>query len=167
MIISPQKIIEQLHLQPHPEGGYYKETYRASLQVGPDNFTGMRNISTGIYFLLMKGNFSAFHRIKSDEMWHFYKGNPLNVYVIYSDGRLEIIKLGMELDKGERPQAVVPAGCWFASKVAGAGKFSLVGCTVSPGFDFQDFEMAERKKLTEEFPQHQRIIHDLTREAVP
>ncbi|MEQ8530333.1 MAG: cupin domain-containing protein, partial [Imperialibacter sp.] len=106
---------------------------------------------------------SAFHRIKSDEAWHFYDGEPLSIYVIHQNGTLEEIKLGLDLSAGQKPQAVVPANCWFASRVAVDGKFSLVGCTVAPGFDFQDFEMADRNTLITEYPQHQSIITSLTR----
>ena len=155
--------IKKLNLESHPEGGYFKETYRSPISTDYKNFKGPRNVSTGIYFMLTRGNFSAFHRIKSDEMWHFYSGDSLNVYVIYPEGKLEVIKLGLDLDSGQQPQAVVPAGCWFASRVVDDGDFSLVGCTVAPGFDFNDFEMAERQELIEEFPQHREIIFELTR----
>jgi uncharacterized protein len=153
--------IEQLNLDSHPEGGYFKETYR-SVEVTTTK-AGQRSISTAIYFLLEAGNFSAFHRIKSDEAWHFYDGDPLSVYIIDQSGILEEVRLGLDLSSGQKPQAVVPANCWFASRVAVGGQFSLVGCTVAPGFDFQDFEMAERNKLIKEYPQHQSIIASLTR----
>lgn len=146
----------------HPEGGYYKETYRSTEGVLkaslPDRFGGDRSFCTGIYFLLQKGEFSAFHRIKSDEMWHFYYGSPLNVYVINTKGKLEVLKLGDNFDKGEQFQAVVPAGSWFASAPADEGSFSLVGCTVSPGFDFADFAMAKKEDLIQQFPQHKEVI---------
>ena len=155
--------VKLLDLQPHPEGGYYKETYRAEQVVSVNGFSGDRNVSTGIYYLLEKGSFSAFHRIKSDEMWHFYDGTGLSVYVIDEMGDLEIIRLGHNLAHGERLQAVVPAGRWFASRVESENGFALVGCTVSPGFDFNDFELANRDQLTEEFPAHAELIKDLTR----
>lgn len=153
--------ISKLGLFPHPEGGFYKETYRSE-DTAPTP-QGERSLSTAIYFLLEEGNFSAFHRIKSDEVWHFYDGDPLSVYVIHSNGTLEEIKLGLDLAKGQIPQAVVPANCWFASMVADGGSFSLVGCTVAPGFDFRDFEMAKRTELATEFPQHLEIVSKLTR----
>lgn len=158
-----QDYVNLLHLQPHPEGGFYKETYRAEMQAGFDSFGGMRNVSTGIYYLLDHGNFSAFHRIKSDEMWHFYDGTGLTVYVIHPQGDLEIIRLGKNLAGGETLQAVVPAGCWFASTVEQQEGFALVGCTVAPGFDFQDFELAKRESLIGLFPAHKELIHRLTR----
>jgi predicted cupin superfamily sugar epimerase len=159
--------IEKLSLQKHPEGGYFRETYRATecipLEGLPSRFRGERRLSTGIYFLLTDSEFSAFHRIKSDEMWHFYKGKSMEVYVILPNGDLQTIRLGSNPDKGEVMQAVVPANCWFASKVIEADGYALVGCTVSPGFDFDDFELATRQTLTAEYPTHENIIQALTR----
>lgn len=155
--------IERLDLSKHPEGGYYKETYRADLGSEFNGFAGRRNVSTGIYFLMTTGNFSAFHKIKSDEMWHFYSGDPITIYVLTRDIGLQTIRLGLDLDGGQVPQAVVPANCWFGSRVEGEGKYGLVGCTVAPGFDFEDFVMAERSELQDEFPDHHAIIAELTR----
>lgn len=152
-----------LNLEPHVEGGYYKETYRSALKNDYTGFSGTRNASTGIYFLLKKAEFSAFHRIKSDEMWHFYDGQPLSIYIITASGKLQVVKLGLDLGNGQQPQAVVPAGCWFASRVEEPGDFALVGCTVAPGFDFQDFEMANRDDLHAAYPQYKDIINELTR----
>lgn len=156
--------IEQLHLQPHPEGGFFKETYRCGLGATFPGFPARRSVSTGIYFLLTYGNFSAFHRIKSDEMWHFYDGDPLTIYIIGSSGELKTATLGLEIAKGQLPQMVVSAGCWFASRVEVVAGFTLVGCTVAPGFDFDDFEMADRQQLVEKFPEYERVIGELTRE---
>ena len=153
--------IDHLNLLPHPEGGFYKETYRDSLSV-INRVGNERSVSTGIYFMLTKGNFSAFHRIESDEMWHYYEWESLTVYVIDYSGKLEEIKLGKDLENGEQLQAVVPAGHWFASRI-NQGEYSLVGCTVAPGFDFQDFEMADRETLIKDFPRHSEIITELTR----
>lgn len=155
--------IRTLELQPHIEGGHYKETYKSGLESGFAGFKGTRSVSTGIYFLLAEGEFSAFHRIKSDEMWHFYDGDPLSIYIITVSGDLMVVKLGLDLAHGQQPQAVVPAGCWFASRVESPGQFALVGCTVAPGFDFQDFEMAKREELVGDYPQHTKIINELTR----
>ncbi|MEQ9289326.1 MAG: cupin domain-containing protein [Cyclobacteriaceae bacterium] len=155
--------IKKLGLQPHPEGGYFRETYRSTLKMAYPGFSGNRNACTGIYFLLERGNFSAFHRIKSDEMWHFYAGDGVTIYVIDQSGALNTINLGLEIDKGEVPQAVVEAGCWFASEVSGNGEFALVGCTVSPGFDFEDFEMGNRADLLSTYPDHSELIMKLTR----
>jgi len=157
--------VEKLQLLPHPEGGFYKENYRSTetLEHGciPERFTGSRSMSTAIYFLITAGNFSAFHRIKSDECWHFYSGSCLLVYVIFPNGNLEIIRLGSNIKNGEVFQYVVPANCWFASCPAPESQYSFVGCTVAPGFDFNDFEMADSEYLAKEYPLHKEIIHSL------
>jgi len=160
--------IEKLGLAAHPEGGYYRQTYRADLILAkeslPDGFTGMRAVSTAIYFLLQGEEFSAFHRLRSDEVWHFYVGSALVVHVIEEDGRYSEILLGSDPEAGEVLQAVVKAGCWFGSRVRDGRGFALVGCTVAPGFDFEDFEMAKREELVREYPQHWGVIEELTRE---
>jgi predicted cupin superfamily sugar epimerase len=162
------QFVQQYNLQAHPEGGWYKETYRSSENIPglslPERFGGERNFSTAIYFLLEQGNFSAFHKIKSDECWHFYAGDTLHVYVLHDDGKMEIIKLGSDIMNGELFQYVVPANCWFASRPAPASKFCFVGCTVAPGFDFADFEMAKAETLIELFPLHEKIIKELCRQ---
>jgi uncharacterized protein len=159
--------VEKYQMQAHPEGGYFTETYRAAGQIPqaalPEAFAGDRSFSTAIYFLLEGHHFSALHRIQADELWHFYAGDPLEVFVIYPDsGRLEIIRLGPDPEAGEVFQAMVPAGTWFGSKPAAGAAYSLVGCTVAPGFDFADFELAERNTLLGEFPQHREVIVSLT-----
>ena len=145
---------------PHPEGGYYREVYRATDECLTPQ--GKRSASTAIYFLLEQGNFSAFHRIKSDELWHHYEGVALEIYVICDDGKLEIMKLGKDFSKGEEPLRIVPKGLWFASRVLEEG-YALVGCTVAPGFDFSDFELASRQELIFLYPKHKKIIEELTR----
>ena len=158
--------VEKYGMQPHPEGGYYTETYRASESIPqtglPARFTGDRPFSTGIYFLLENHHFSALHRIQSDEMWHFYAGGPLAIYVIHSTGNLEVIRLGSDPDQGEVFQAVVPAGCWFGSRPLVQTSYSLVGCTVAPGFDFADFELATAD-LLDQYPQHRETLQSLIR----
>jgi uncharacterized protein len=159
--------ISKLALEPHPEGGFYRQTYRADLVLPkeslPPEFTGSRTVSTAIYFLLDGDNFSAFHRLRSDEMWHFYAGSALMVYVIDQHGDLSEILLGSNAEAGEVFQAVVKAGCWFASQGRDRSSFALVGCTVAPGFDFEDFEMAKRADLVKAYPQHRGVIERLTR----
>lgn len=159
--------IDNLKLKPHPEGGYYRETYRSEIVIPrsalSQSFGGDRNASTAIYFLLQGDDFSAFHRIPSDEMWHFYAGHSLFVHAIHADGRTSEIRLGHNPDCGEVLQAVVPAGCWFGSCLVEPDTFALVGCTVAPGFDFHDFEMADRASLLAAYPQHQVLIRRLTR----
>lgn len=162
--------IQKLGLQKHPEGGYYRETYRADLvlakQALPRQYTGTRPASTAIYFLLDAENFSAFHRLRSDEVWHFYVGEALDVHVIEADGRYSKMTLGSDPEAGETLQAVVKARCWFASQVQAKDEksFALVGCTVAPGFDFEDFELAKRETLAHSYPQHRKLIYKLTRE---
>jgi predicted cupin superfamily sugar epimerase len=157
--------IRKLGLEPHPEGGYYRQTYRADLVLEglPRQFSGPRAASTAIYFLLEGENFSAFHRLRSDEVWHFYLGTTVTVQVIEADGRYLQVQLGSDPEAGEVLQAVVKAGCWFASQIKDGRSFALVGCTVAPGFDFEDFELAERDRLVELYPQHRNIITKLTR----
>jgi uncharacterized protein len=153
-------------MQPHPEGGWYKETYRSKGSISSsmiEDFGSDRSFSTGIYFLLTKENFSAFHRIKSDEMWHFYDGDGLVVHEIKPNGDHIKHQLGLDLENGEQPQFVIAANSWFASEVKTGGNWCLVGCTVSPGFDFQDFELAEGSELAAHFPAHRQLIHRLTR----
>lgn len=158
--------VRLLKLQPHPEGGYFAETYRASETLAahalPARFGGARAFSTAIYFLLESHHVSVLHRIQADEVWHFYAGGSLEVFVIRPDATLTIIRLGNDPARGEVFQAVVSAGCWFGSKPAPASAYSLVGCTVAPGFDFADFEMADRNDLLAEFPQHADVIRMLT-----
>ena len=162
-----QQLISFYNLLPHPEGGFYRQTYKSSMSIDgqflSNDFDGARAASTAIYFLLNETNFSAFHRIKSDELWHFYAGDALNIYVIDVDGNIEIIRLGNNYINGESFQAVVKAGSWFASAPVNNKSHSFVGCTVAPGFDFQDFELAERDKLIALFPQHKSIITSFTR----
>ena len=160
-------LIQQYNLKPHPEGGWYTQTYKSNELIGanalPARFGGDRSFSTAIYFLLGQGNFSAFHRIKSDECWHFYAGDPLLIYVIEGDGELKIISLGNDPEKGQTFQYVVPANCWFASRPAPGSEYCFAGCTVSPGFEFEDFELANANELSNAFPQHTDIIRQLCR----
>jgi uncharacterized protein len=157
--------IRKLELEPHPEGGYYRQTYRADLVLEglPRRFSGPRAASTAIYFLLEGNDFSAFHRLQSDELWHFYVGAALTVHIIDADGHYWEIRLGGDPEAVAVFQAVVKAGCWFASQIEDGKSFALVGCTVAPGFDFEDFELAERDKLVKLYPQHCDVITQLTR----
>jgi uncharacterized protein len=163
--------IEKLNLAPHPEGGYYRQTYRSDLIMArealPARFTGARSASTAIYFLLEGENFSGFHRLRSDEIWHFYAGSPLLVHRIGPDGRHSRISLGVDPDAGQTPQALVEAGCWFASHVEDWKSWALVGCTVAPGFEFEDFELGNREELARQYPEHRELIARLTRVTGP
>jgi len=162
-----EKLIQQFSLLPHPEGGWYKQTYKSNEEIAasalPERFGGQRSFSTAIYFLLEKGNFSAFHRIRSDECWHFYSGDPLLIYIIRPDGILDTITLGNNVDKGHAFQYIVPANCWFASRPVPGSAYCFVGCTVSPGFEFEDFELADAGKLSTAYPQHTELINSLCR----
>jgi uncharacterized protein len=158
--------IQKLGLEAHPEGGYYRQTYKSDLVLAkgslPAEF-GARAASTAIYFLLRGEEFSAFHRLRSDEVWHFYVGSTLVVHVIDEGGRYSEILLGSDPECGEVLQAVVKAGSWFGSRVGDGSGFALVGCTVAPGFEFEDFEMGKREELVREYPEHRAVIEGLTR----
>lgn len=160
-------LVKELDLLPHPEVGYFKEVYRSKetiLQGAlPERFSGDRNFATAIYFLIEKNNFSALHKIKSDETWHFYYGDALEVIEIDENGKLTSTLVGNKLLEGESFQYTVKANTWFGSRVSNGGNFSLVGCTVAPGFDFNDFELAKKEELVKLFPQHETIIHKMTR----
>ena len=160
-------LIEKYQLAPHPEGGFYRSTYRAPLVLSgsslPSTFSGDRPVSTAIYFLLQAGDFSAFHRIKSDECWHFYKGDPLWIHCLDSEGRYQRHTLGATNEMDTHYQLVVPAGTWFASEPAAGAAYSFVGCTVSPGFDFADFEMASAARLANAYPACQDLIRSRCR----
>lgn len=176
--MTAQYWVSELNMQPHPEGGYFAETYRSAETIPsaglPERFSGPRSFGTAIYFLLESHHFSSLHRIQSDEIWHYYAGRPLNVYVISPAGDLSLIRLGNNPERGEVFQAVVSAGCWFGSRpivdstvVDSTLKetgYSLVGCTVAPGFDFADFELARRNELLRLFPQHAELIRELANE---
>ncbi|NOK86106.1 MAG: cupin domain-containing protein [Chloroflexi bacterium AL-W] len=166
-ITEAAQLIDRLGLQPHPEGGWYAECYRSADILRQTSlaarYQGDRSVVTGIYFLLTSESFSAFHRLQSDEGWHFYAGNELSVYVISPKGELTVHQMGSRIEAGDTYQAWVPAGSWFGSRVAQPGAWALVGCTVAPGFDFEDFEMARREDLLRKFPDHADIIQALTR----
>lgn len=158
--------IEELALLPHPEGGHYREVFRSDVVITRDalleRFTGSRSCITSIYYLLKRGEFSSLHRLKSDELWYFHDGAPLAVYAISEKGLMRHV-LGLNPDAGEVPQIVIPAGAWFGALIEGEGDFSLVGCAVSPGFDFDDFEIAARDTMIAKFPSYRAIIEKLTR----
>lgn len=132
---------QHLGLRPHPEGGHYAEVYRSELTIEVKDFDGPRNICTSIFFLLEAGEQSALHRIKSDELWYYHDGGVLEIIELDEMGNETITKLGNALDEGCRLQHVVKAGRWFGARPAKESKFCLVGCQVSPGFDFRDFEL--------------------------
>ncbi|ALG66915.1 cupin domain-containing protein [Beggiatoa leptomitoformis] len=158
--------IRTLNLQAHPEGGYYRRTYCATeslaAQALPSRFGANRFISSAIYYLLCGEQFSALHQIKSDELWHFYAGSSINLYIIDIQGILQTIILGSNPTVGEVFQAVVPAGCWFGARLVQTNSYALLGCTVAPAFDFSDFTLARRDDLLTQYPQYTNIIQALT-----
>ncbi len=155
-------LTEHLQLQPHPEGGFFKETYRSEELLHSPDIGGSRNLLSSIYFLLVAENFSSFHCIGSDELWYFQEGAACTIHVLHRQGGYTKIKLGLEISNGETLQTWVKAGDWFASETN--GEYSLVGCAVAPAFDFKDFEIANRNKLLLAFPDFQDLIERLTRD---
>jgi hypothetical protein len=162
-----QTWIDRLALTAHPEGGYYRETYRTdeSIPAGalPDRFGGARDVAALIYFLLPSDSFSALHRIRQDEAWHFYAGAPITLHQITPDGGRTTATLSRAVEEGHQLHAVVPAGTWFGATVEANGSYALVGCTTAPAFDFADFELADRAALVDSYPQHRSLIERLTR----
>jgi predicted cupin superfamily sugar epimerase len=158
--------IDTLGLTAHPEGGHFREVYRASEGISgealPARFQAQRSFSTGIYYLLQKGDFSAFHRIKQDELWHFYDGSPFRLITMASQ-RVTVHRLGRDPSKGQLPLCVIPAGTLFAVALEPKASWGLAGCTVAPGFDFADFEMPGREDLLLEYPEHRDWIERHTR----
>lgn len=157
--------VQKLGLQPHPEGGFYKEIYRSTEEIAKENlpprYPGARAFATSIYYMLRGNDFSAFHRIQSDEIWSFIDGGAANIYSIGEDGQLkkEIIGTG----DGAVPQVVVPKQTWFAADLVDKKSFILLSCIVAPGFDFADFELADTNKLFEQFPLHSAVIEMYTK----
>jgi predicted cupin superfamily sugar epimerase len=165
--MTAERLIQHLQLKPHPEGGFYREVYRSAGTIDAaclqPVFDGSRHYATSIYYLLQRGDFSAFHRIRSDEIWHFYAGGTLWLHLVDKDARYQRLQLGNTLTEDTEFQVVMPAGVWFSAEPAPGTLFTLAGCTVAPGFDFRDFEMADKEKLSLEFPQHREIIQRLCR----
>lgn len=163
---AAEELIRLLGLKPHPEGGFYKESYRAaeavSQQALPARYSGPRRFSTAIYFLLPEGAKSRLHRVKSDELWHFYLGGPMTVAEIAPDGTVRRTVMGQDVKAGQVLQHAVAAGAWFGAWPEAGGGYALVGCTVAPGFEFADFELGKRAELLKAFPQAADVIGRLT-----
>jgi len=159
--------IDRLGLEKHPEGGWFREIYRSAeiyfSDTLPDRYTGDRNFSTTIYFLLEGKQVSVFHMLNSDEIWHHIDGCPVRIYILDRSGKLSEILLGKNIDTGEMLSALIKSGNWFAAEIPDKDSFALVTCSVSPGFEYDDFTIAERSRLIEEFPQHRELILKLTR----
>ncbi|MFA9460759.1 cupin domain-containing protein [Thiohalorhabdus methylotrophus] len=158
--------IDKLGLTEHPEGGFFRETFRAPEGMDavhlPDRYEGSRSYQTAIYFLLKSGRMSAFHRMESDELWFFHAGSAANIYCLHENGERADIRLGPDPEAGEALQAVVPRGTWFGAEVTEPDSFVLVSCTVAPGFEFDDFRLGSRAALKAQFPQHAELIERLT-----
>lgn len=166
-----REIVRRFGLESHPEGGFYREVYRAALDVThpaiSDGSDAQRSAATHIYFLFPADDFSAFHRVvPSDEIWHLYAGDPLELHLIHADGRYEERRLTTDLEsllEGGEPTTTVEAGCWQAARVAPGGAWSFGGCTVAPGFDFDDFEMPPADEILREHPDHEAVVRVLTK----
>lgn len=150
----------QLQLETHPEGGSYASSFSAETTI--DISSGTRPLYTSIYFMLADGEISHFHQLQSDEIWYYHDGNALTVHMISTDGVYSSAKLGLDIEKGERPQLLVPAGTIFGSSMIESGDYALVGCMVAPGFDFKDFKLFTEDELVAQFPQHTEIIKKMT-----
>eukprot|EP01112_Ceratiomyxa_fruticulosa_P024187 TRINITY_DN96_c0_g1_i5.p1 TRINITY_DN96_c0_g1~~TRINITY_DN96_c0_g1_i5.p1 ORF type:complete len:168 (-),score=23.99 TRINITY_DN96_c0_g1_i5:90-593(-) len=160
--------IAQLNLKPHIEGGFYRETYRSSEVIPgkalPPQFKTDHSFSTAIYYLLKNDEFSTFHKISADEMFHYYAGGTLVIHMINKEGARSNVKIGPNIENGEKFQFVVPAGTWFCAHPTLETLFTLSGCTVAPGFEFSDFEVGKKDDLSRMFPQHALLIGRYCRE---
>jgi len=166
-MLTAQEVIARLQLVPLTiEGGYFRETYRSPLRhmehALPPEFGGERNASTAIYYLLTPDTFSAIHRVKSDEVFHFYAGDPIEMLQLWPDGEAKVVVIGNNLAAGHLPQLVVPAGVWQGCRLVQGGRWALMGCNVAPGFDYADFEAAARSELVRDYPEHAELIAALT-----
>lgn len=166
--MTAQEYIKKLNLIRHPEGGYFSEIYRAEGIISqlslPLRYNGGRAYSTTIYYLLESGDFSSLHRLDSDEQWFHLDGSALTIHSIDADGKYQKYILGKNIEKGESLHAVIPHGYWFGATVDELNSFSLVGCVVAPGFDFDDFELGKREELVKQYPQHKKIIERVTKQ---
>ncbi len=167
-MISPDQIISLLNMKPLPsEGGYFVETYRSSDSIPemalPSRYRGMRSLGTAIYYLLTPESFSAIHRLRSDEIFHFYLGDPVEMLQLWPDGTGRIVMLGPDLLNGMRPQVIVPKGVWQGARLRKNGKWALLGTTVSPGFEFADFEPGQKGELADSYPEFRHLIIALTK----
>lgn len=164
--LTSQQIIDHFNLLPHPEGGFYKEYYRSEdlllASQLPERYSSERAFSTAIYYLLDRGARSKLHRLKTDEIWHFYSGDPLIIFEIQSNGRMVEHLLGQNILEGQSYQTVISAGSWFGAILAPESNYSLVSCTMAPGFDFVELEFADGAQLIQEFPEAKHWIEKLT-----
>ncbi len=166
--LSAERLKEILRLEPHPrEGGWFRQTYVSAETIPqgalPVRYGGERAAATAIYYLLTPATFSEMHRLASDEVFHFYLGDPVEMLQLKPDGEGEIVRLGGDIEGGMTPQLLVPQSVWQGSRLIAGGEVALLGCTVSPGFDFADYEQGTRERLTAEYPTFAEIIRELTR----
>ncbi len=167
---TAEELIQKLNLQPHPrEGGHFRETYRCEENLAasslPQRYGANRSISTAIYYLLTPNTFSAIHRLASDEIFHFYAGGPVRMLQLFPNGAAKEIIIGPNILAGQQPQVLVPRGVWQGSLLEPAHDFALLGCTVSPGFEFADYEDANRLELVAQYPEFKDLITRLTFES--
>jgi predicted cupin superfamily sugar epimerase len=162
-MLTAEEIISVLNLKPHTEGGYYRQTYLSKLIIPLAQQHEKRPSSSSVYYLLRSNEFSAFHRLKSDEMWHYYLGSPLTLHTLHPASEHKTQILGPDLFKSQQPQILIPANTWFAAKVIHPNTYTLCGCTVTPGFDYADFELANRNELLTMYPQYKELIIAHTR----
>ena len=162
-----QFLIDTLQLKPHPEGGYFSEIYKSNIKIEKKylsaEYSGERSLITTIYYLLNGDDFSPFHRLKSDEIWHFYSGSPLLIHIITQDGAYKTITLGNNLERKESPVIIIPRMQWYAAEIKDKNSFTLAGCTVSPGFEFDDHEFAKRNEMLAQYPNHADLINRLSK----
>lgn len=158
--MDPKKLIQTLDLKPHPEGGFYKETYRGTSEIEIENHK-TRNTATAIYYLLIDEDKSHFHKVLSDEIWLYHQGETVEIYEIDDSGNMIIHHLGIDIQNGEKLQIVIPKNHWFAAKIKGNAGFCLVSCIVAPGFEFEDFILAKKEDLLKQYPDHQDIIEQM------
>jgi predicted cupin superfamily sugar epimerase len=159
---TAQYWIATLNLQPHPEGGYYKETFRSQIQLIRTSDSAEKQACTSIYYLLEDTDYSGFHRIGSDEIWYFHKGSPLHIHAIDQSGNHTVHQLSDQATGNL--SVIIPAGQWFAAHIPSQKGFTLVSCAVAPAFDFNEFEMAKKQDLLDAYPKHVEIIERLCRE---
>lgn len=157
---TAEQLITHLGLHQHPEGGYYKETYRSNISISRED-GNTRSLSTLIYFLMPHGKFSKFHRIQSDELWIYQDGVAISIYMIHPNGELEVKEVGKDIADGQQLQLIIPAGVIFGAEVKQSGSYNLSACMVSPGFDFKDFELFKAADLIAQYPQHSHIIQHI------
>ena len=166
--MNAEKLKSLLNLAPLTiEGGFFAETYRSADSISPECLTerykGPRAFGTCIYYLLEPGTFSEIHRLASDEIFHFYLGDPVEMLQLWPNGEAKRVVLGTDIENGMAPQLVVPRGVWQGTRLAHGGAFALLGCTVSPGFEYADYESGSRQVLSEKYPGHRELIHALTK----